>query len=226
MSNSNYAELYNDDSESVTFAPVNGGDLTDDPFQNINSTGDMDPLHSADAARRLLGNDIESADEMQFPFGGTASGSAGNSSLLERIQLQKKQQTSSTPAPARPVHSNTMSDYAPAVSAPTPSSENQFGYLTTTDSTYYASAPSAPDPNNGNIPMRVPDYSASSSRPDPYGSSTTDYKDQMFNVLSAVGSAANSAAKSAYRGTKHLYGNVRNNRGTSGLSARERMAAR
>lgn len=219
MSNSNYAQIKTDgntdEEESVNFSPVDGDDIVENPF-TMNSTNEMEPLHAIQAARRLSVN----PDDVPFAPSDTASaGNIGtgegmqNSSLLERIQQQKMQHK-----PGTGVTSN----------APATTSENQFGYPMTEDTTNYSYSISGPAPGSS-MPMMVPDYS-SNPAPSPYTSSpysddtSTEYKDRIFSMLSTAGSAANSAAKSAYRSSKRIYGNYMNKNGTHGASsAQERM---
>lgn len=228
MSNSGY-DFGNqtDDSESVTFAPVDNGEITSDPFQtNTNESTEMDEAPFAFAASSQ-------------PESNGSGGSVGSVSLLERIQQQKKQQQVNTTAAAPAL----ASGYAPTPAAdPSTGSassaqqdplnpmqfgslaESQPGYPVLEDTTYYTSSAPAPDAS-GNIQMNIPDYAAAASRPDPYASSyNSDFKDNLFSALSTIGSAAGTAAKSAYRGSRRLYGNMMNKRSSSGMAGQDRMS--
>jgi len=196
--------------------------IMEDPFINNESGGEMEPLHAADAARRLL-SDGSATEEMEAaPFavlGGTAneesmapilggntnsgtfdtngSRSALPNSLFERIQQQKNQQSSSM----QPLGTN------PATNTETP-----FGYPMTEDVNYsFAKNPSTQE---SQVQMQVPQYS-STPRLDPYATGGTDYKSKMIDVFSSVGSVASIAARGAVSGTQSLYGNIVSSRGTS-----------
>lgn len=242
MSNSNYANLSTGDSadeDIMNFAPVDVEEdiIPDNTFQgHSKSMTQMEPLHASKAARRntfhghsksmtgmeplhasqaasrlsltMDNNDMNDMTDLDdSPFVPTASVGSSNS-LLERIQKQRRQQ--------QPVPEDAS---APA---PIASAENQFGYPMTEDTSSYSYVSSASAP-----PTQIPDYSTSTNIRDPYNesASTTDYKEKMFNILSTVGSAAGSAAKGAYRGTKRLYGNAVSQRGASGgIPSQERMS--
>mmetsp|Transcript_19273 Transcript_19273/g.22950 ORF Transcript_19273/g.22950 Transcript_19273/m.22950 type:complete len:316 (+) Transcript_19273:121-1068(+) len=207
---------------------MEASNATEDPFMtNLESGGGMEPLHAADAARRLLsdGSDIDEMETAPFAvLGGTAdeesmapvlggntssgifddngSRSALSNSLFERIQQQKNQQGSS----GQPlVNSSTQ---------PNPSASNTeepFGYPMTEDVNYsFAEQPST----QSQVEVNVPQYS-STRRPDPYDTGGTDYTSTLMGVVSSVGSVASIAAKGAVSGTKYLYGNVVSNRKTS-----------
>jgi len=189
------------DSASVTFAQL------DDEFFNDPSLG----ISSNEGPFALP----ESSSNVP-------SSNNDGASLLERIQQQRNQQNSAIPP--RVDQSQQASSFSGAnVQAPA-SSENPFGYPVVGDTNFYSSPVSAPDPN-GNIPMNIPDYATSSSLPNSYEASDSDYKDKMFNFLAATGNATSSAAKGIYRGTKNIYGNLMNKRTSTGLlSQQERMA--
>jgi len=186
----------------------------------------MEPLHAADAARRLMGNDSVNEEMETAPFAvlngtvdedlispmlgentntsaydGNESRSALSNSLFERIQQQKNQRSSSL----QPIAKSTT-QYSPANNAgepypPTASSEGPFGHPMTEDVNYsYSEQPSAQE---SQLQMNVPQYS-STPRPDPYDAGGTDYKSQIMGVFSSVGSVANTAVS----GTKHIYSNI------------------
>jgi hypothetical protein len=191
------------DNESVSFEPFDEGEIANDPFHNTEQDGD---------AAFLLGGSAP-ASSMSSSLGKSSEG-RGSVSLLERIQQQKKQQTS----PAYAQQYTSSGDFAPTANP----SDDQLGYPTE-DTAYFAST-SSPLQTNDSY-MNIPDYATSTNRPDPYySSSNSNAKDQFFSVLSSVGSAAGSAANSAYRGSKTLYGNLVNNRQSAGSSAQDRMA--
>jgi len=191
------------DNESVSFAPIDEGEIANDPWHNTEQDGD---------AAFLLGGSAPASS--MAPSLGNTSEVRGSVSLLERIQQQKKQQTS--PPPAQQYASS--GGFAPTAIP----SDDQFGYPTE-DTTYFASTPSPPQTNENH--MNIPDYATSTNTPDPYYSpSNSNAKDQFFSVMSAVGSAAGSAASTAYHGSKTLYGNMVNKRQSAGVSAQDRMA--
>lgn len=200
---------------------MEANNIMEDPFINSEADGEMEPLHAADAARRLL-NDGSATEELEAaPFavlGGTAdeesmapvlggntnsgnfdvngSRSALTNSLFERIQQQKNQQSSSM----QPLEKN-----------PATNTEAPFGYPMTEDANYsFAEQPSTQE---SQVQMQVPQYS-SAPRPDPYATGGTDYKSKMIDVLSSVGSVASIAARGAVSGTKSLYGNIMSDSGT------------
>lgn len=156
--------------------------------------GDGEPLHAVDAARRLLGNDDEDDAPSNERGNQGPSNSMGNS-LLERIQQQKKQKN--TPVSNANINQNS-SDVEQA-------DNGQFGYPMVQEGSYSTSGS-----------VRIPEYSQVPS-PSPYNTDTTynisngessDYKDKMMTILSAVGSAAGAVATGAYHGTKVLYGKM------------------
>jgi len=194
--------------------------VMEEPFvTNDGSGGGMEPLHAADAARRLLsdGSDLDEMETAPFAvLGGTAdedsmapvlgvntnsgifddSGSRStlSNSLFERIQQQKNQQGSS------------VQPLVKSVTQPNPSASNTeapFGYPMTEDINYSFAEP----PSTSQVEMNVPQYS-STPRPDPYYTGGADYKSKLMDVFSSVGSVASTAAKGAVSGTKYLYGNV------------------
>jgi len=132
-----------------------------------------------------------------------------NSSLLERIQQQKKHQ------PSAPTSATTMN-------APTTTTTMTHNYAPSSTGIFpegnysYASGPTSTPASTTTTSntLNIPQYS-SAPRPNPYDSSS-DYKDKMMNVLSVAGSVANTAAKSAVSGTKYLYNNLIHKTATSG----------
>jgi len=208
----------------------------EDPFiVNSESGGEMQPLHAADAARRLVTNGSENEQMETAPFavlGGTAdeesmapvmggttnsatfdengSGSALSNSLFERIQQQKNQNSSSVQHFER---------NSPQPNHP-PNTEAPFGYPMTEDVNY-----SFAEPPSSREQLQVPQYS-STPRTDPYDTGGSDYKSKVMDVFSTVGSAASTAAKGAVSGTKFLYGNIvsgRESSATAGLNPGNRM---
>jgi len=189
------------DDESVTFVSIGDHEIAHDPFQNTSE--------DAGDAAFLLGG-FSAAGSLHQNLSTESNGSV---SLLERIQQQKKQQNIAS------AHQSSSGGVASIEN----SSNDQFGYPTAENTTYFASTVSPPQPIG--VQMNIPDYSTSMNRPDPFtNSSNSNVKDQMFSVLSAVGSAAGSAAKGAYSGSKRLYGNMVKKKQSARLTAHERMA--
>lgn len=218
-----YSNVDNDD---IFASAMEEAEIVENPFVQ---GGDGEPLHAVDAAKRLLDNDEEEAfssnnnnnNEGINVYAGSqsqASGSGIGNSLLERIQQQKKQQNPTT-IPAGNVSDNVSSMQTEQAT------ESQFGYPMVEEGVYSSSG------TNHNV--RIPEYSQVPS-PSPYNTSSpynmantqnsADYKGQMMNVLSAVGSAAGVAAKSAYQGTKTLYGKMTSKNSNTGLSNAGGMA--
>lgn len=145
------------------------------------------------------------------------SGQMRNSSLLERIQQQKRHQPSLTPIQST---APTIPNAPPNVNVP-PSSNNMEGLSITEGNYSYASGSSGPSgttttssTNSTSGHLNIPQYS-STPRPNPYDNSS-DYKDKMMTVLSAAGSVANTAAKGAVSGTKYIYNNLMSKTAASG----------
>lgn len=215
MSNSMYSNIDNDD---IFASAMEEAEIVENPFVNGGDFGE--PVNAVDAARRLLGNDEEdgledpsiyydSGNNMMANQASSSSSGIGGNSLLERIQQQKKQQYSTVPAG----NNNNNNSFQTNDSA-------QFGYPMVQEGTYSSSGQS-----NVHIPQysQVPAPSAYNTDSPYTGSSSdrqgsTDYKDQMMNILSAVGSAAGTVANGAYQGTKYLYAKMASKNNNSGLS--------
>jgi len=210
--------------------------MEDALITNNESSGGMEPLHAADAARRLLsnGSDIEEMETAPFAvLGGTAdeesmapvlggntqsgifdengSRSALSNSLFERIQQQKNQNQQGSSVQQPIANSSTQ---------PNPSASNgetPFGYPMAED-VNYAFAEPPPSTQESPMVMNVPQYS-STRTPNPYDTGGANYKSKMMVVLSSVGSIASTAARGAVSGTKYLYGNVVTSRKTSSVGS-------
>jgi hypothetical protein len=211
MSNSMYSNI---DTEDVFASAMEEAEIVENPF--VQGAGDGEPLHAVDAARRLLGGDDEEHlvetgfTNQEAPT--STSGAMGNS-LYERIQQQKKQQ-------------NTVAQTNTSQMTTSTTSEGQFGYPIVEEGAY-----SMPGTSNDNIPQysQVPAPSAYNTET-PYASSinnnqeSIDYKGHFMNALSVVGSAAGTVAKTAYQGTKTVYGKVTNKKPNTGMQNAGGMA--
>lgn len=192
------------DSESVTFAPVEDEFFLNDPSLGNSSTEPAFalPESSNDASQR--------------------SNSVG-ASLLERIQQQRHQQNSAVPPfTCQSQQRGNLSGPDEHIQAPA-SSENPFGYPMVEDNNVFTSSVPNPGPT-GNVNMNIPDYATSSNLPNSYEASDLDYKEKLFSFVSAAGNLTKSAAKGIYRGTTTLYGNIMNRSSNGLVSQQERMA--
>jgi hypothetical protein len=137
--------------------------------------------------------------------------------LLEKIQQRKMQQQNNLSSGATGNVSVPSSTYSAGSKSFTSSDNNtmnrsaEINYYTSYGPSSMATPNTNPDNNNNNnIPLKVPQYS-SQPRPNPYDTSSNnnvDYKEKMFDVLSTVGKAANTAAQSAVSGTQYLLSNA------------------
>lgn len=211
MSASNYTDV-SQDSDSVSFAPVGeGGISAEDPFQPNDSF--MNNNNNDDLMESLTGT----ASGAVSGGGSVSDGSAMSMSLLERIQQQKKnlQPNASAPTSAPAPASQLQADNLDGMNNDSP-----FGYPMAEDTIYsHSSSAVPPSPHeHQNNPINIPNYASPNLAPNPYDESTSsssDFKDQMMNALWTVGSAANSAARGAYRGTKYMYQKISNKSGSN-----------
>ena len=214
MSNSMYSNIESDD---IFASAMEEAEIVENPFLE----GDGEPLDAVDAAKRLLGDDADDGNDGNFSFASNNSskgaGGGGGNSLLERIQQQKKQQNSNNNSNTQPVHTE-----QPAQTQSTSqTTDSQFGYPMVEEGMYSSSNANINIPEYSQVPSPSP-YNTDSPYNPHNSSAPTDYRGQMLSVLSTVGSAASVVAKSAYQGTKTLYGkmtkNQQNNSGLSNLS--------
>ena len=232
----------NIDSEDIFASAMEEAEIVENPFAQ--GAGDGEPLHAVDAARRLLGgddNDQEYVDPTS-PYDSDNQASAGGvmgNSLLERIQQQKKHQnttqTSHATHTSHTSHTTHMTNTAvhqqtqpysnvsqSSTSFEPASTQGQFGYPIVEEGAY--STPGTA--SNIRIPeySQVPAPSAYNTENSTYYASardaqeSADYKGQMMNILTVVGSAASTVAKGAYEGTKVVYGKLSNKSTNTGPS--------
>ena len=211
-----------DNNEDVFASAMEEAEIVENPFVQGGDAGE--PLHASDAARRLLGDEQEEEENVEdvtplVDRGASSRPTMGNS-LLERIQQQKAQQHLSSSSSAQPM-TTTATATAASILA---SDSSEFGYPVVQEGMY--STPGTTGGSSGDV--RVPQYSqipppSAYNTNSPYTSTTpapsnTDYKEQMMNVLSIVGTAAGTAAKGAYNGTKYVYGKMmKTNTNNTGL---------